>query len=152
MRFWLIFLFPLMVFAQDVDIPIQDFLSQLFTDAASLKSLSAQTPLWLALIAFVIRVLTSLIKVSAIRQWIGWDKWNDSLKTLWSPFLAFLLVVIQVRPLTLQTILVGIFTGFGAVALHHLLSVIEDLPWISPTMKKVIDFCCKLLGGQTSSN
>jgi hypothetical protein len=148
----LLFVFPALALAQVAgDMDIGSFVNQVFNDAQSLQNLGSATPLWLGVFALVIRAFTSLVKVSFLRNLMGWDKWPNAVKMLWAPALGVLMVVAEVRPFTYQAVVVGLFTGVGAIAVHALLDTVEGLPGISSTVLVAIKFVSTLFRGDTAA-
>jgi len=142
-----IFLFPIVALAQTVgDIDIGTFVNQVVADAQTLHGLTGSA-LYLAAAAVLIRAVTSLIKVSFLRNLIKYDNWSNSIKMLFAPALGVLMIAVEIRPFTYQAVIVGLMTGVGAVAVHSLLDQIETLPGISSTVLFAIKLFGTLFGG-----
>jgi len=142
-------MFAPLAFAQAAgDIDIGTFINQVVADAQTINGISGSA-LYLAIAAVLIRALTSLVKVSFLRNLIKWDSWSNSLKMLWAPALGVLVIAVEVRPFTLAAVGVGLFTGIGAIAMHSLLDTVEGLPGINATVLFVIKLFSTILGGNT---
>ena len=141
-------LLPFVALADEVpaaDMSLGELIAQAVADWGSVSGLGG-TALFTGIVALVLRVLLSTMKVSILRQWL-WDKLPDWSKWLVAPVVGVVLFALTVHPFSLKLLWVGLASGAGAVVLHELLSKIEALPGINATVKWVVALASKLLGG-----
>jgi hypothetical protein len=129
-----------------MDMSLMDLINQAVLDFGTLKGLQGQA-LTIAIVAIIVRVLLSTMKVSVIRQKL-WDKLSVEVKAIVPPALGLIAAILAIQPLTPASVLLGVTSGALAIPLHHLLKAIESLPKINASVKLVVSIAAKILGGK----
>lgn len=135
-------IFAMPAMAQDV--PVSDFLQQVFSVISGLGGLS-----WALKVSAIILLVVASMKVSILRLYV-WDKLGG-FKAVVAPLLGLAAGLIanfgNGQPLSLAGLLAYVLAGAGAIALHELLDALKGIPGAGEVYRSVIDFLMRLLGG-----
>ncbi len=134
------FLFSMLCFAADTDLPVDQFFSQVFDLVKSFGGIP-----WTLKIAGVITILISTMKVSFIRPY--WDKlgWLKGFSGAILGLIAGALVMMSAGTVTLAGLAAYFFAGAGSVVVHQMLDSLKMAPFIGSGMLSVIEFISGLL-------
>jgi hypothetical protein len=134
------FLFISMVaFAQQVELPVQDFFAQVLEAVKGFGGLS-----WGMKVGVVITILISSMKVSLIRQWT-WDKVPASMKVLVAPGLALIAGIVSVGKWDAPSLMAWVLAGGGAILIDNLLAGVKEIPNVGPKYLRLINFISGIL-------
>ncbi len=134
--------FPLIGFAEEAELPLADFFTQVLAAVQGFGGLP-----WMAKISTIIMLLVGSMKVTFLRGLI-WDRLGAA-KAWVAPVMALIAGIINMETITLPGVLAYMGAGAGAIILHQLLDLVKAIPGISSFWIAVIDIIAKVTGGKT---
>lgn len=127
------------VVAPVADLPVMDFMSQVFAAVQGFGGLS-----WGLKVASVLFLVIASMKVSVLRSYT-WDKVPQALKVWLAPFLALLAGLFSLGSFDKVALAAWVFAGAGAILLQNLLEGIKQIPGIGQGVLSAISFIELLL-------